>query len=171
MRVGICADTHDRLPSIRRAIDRLNAVGVEIVLHAGDWVSPFTLPLFDELTAPVVGVFGNNDGDRPLLRRFARERDGLELREDFATVDLDGVACALLHGHQQRFLEEVIGGGRYPVVVHGHTHHPAIMEHSGVLVINPGEVCGYLTGRGTVAVLETRTMEAEILGIWSAPQP
>jgi len=162
MRVGICADTHDRLPFIRRAIDHLNAGGVEIVLHAGDWVSPFTLPLFDELTAPVVGVFGNNDGDRPLLRRFARERDGLELREDFATVDLDGVACALIHGHQQRFLEEVIGSGQYRVVVRGHTHRPAIEEHSGVLVINPGEVCGYLTGRGTVAVLETGTMTAEI---------
>ncbi|MGC9435979.1 MAG: metallophosphoesterase [Methanomicrobiales archaeon] len=162
MRVGICADTHDRLPYIRRAIDRLNAGGVEIVLHAGDWISPFTIPLFDGLSAPVVGVFGNNDGDRPLLRRFAREREGLEIREDFAVVDLDGVACALLHGHQQAFLEEVIGSGQYPVVVRGHTHHPAIEEHDGVLVINPGEVCGYLTGRSTIAVLETGTMDTEI---------
>jgi predicted phosphodiesterase len=43
------ADTHDNLPLIDKAIRRLNEENVEIVLHAGDYVSPFVIPKFKEL--------------------------------------------------------------------------------------------------------------------------
>jgi predicted phosphodiesterase len=34
---------------------------------------------------------------------------------------------------------------------------------NGVLILNPGEVCGYLTGKGSFAIIDTKTDNAEIL--------
>ena len=31
------------------------------------------------------------------------------------------------------------------------------------LVINPGEACGYLTGKSTIAIIDLEKMEAEII--------
>jgi len=39
-----------------------------LVLHAGDFVSPFTALEFKNLNCPLKGVFGNNDGDKLYLQ-------------------------------------------------------------------------------------------------------
>ena len=39
MLIGILADTHDNLEKVDAAVRSLNAKGVEMVLHAGDYVS------------------------------------------------------------------------------------------------------------------------------------
>ncbi len=69
MIVGIIADTHDRLPLLDKAVKRLNEEKVELVLHAGDYVAPFVVPHFKPLKARLIGVFGNNDGDKELLKK------------------------------------------------------------------------------------------------------
>ncbi len=40
MLIGLMADTHDNIHLIDRAVERFNEEGVELVLHAGDYVSP-----------------------------------------------------------------------------------------------------------------------------------
>jgi hypothetical protein len=47
------------------------------------------------------------------------------------------------------------------IVVFGHTHEPKIERHEGRLIVNPGECGGWMTGRATVAILDTDTMAAE----------
>ena len=69
MIVGLVSDTHDCLPLIDEAVKRLNEMNVELVLHAGDYISPFVASHFKPLKAPLIGVFGNNDGDRELLKK------------------------------------------------------------------------------------------------------
>ena len=48
MKVGLMADTHDRLPAIKQLIDVLLEKGVSLVMHAGDYCSPFSLEPFNE---------------------------------------------------------------------------------------------------------------------------
>jgi putative phosphoesterase len=48
-----------------------------------------------------------------------------------------------------------IKSGLYDVVIYGHTHERVFEEVDDVLVINPGECCGYLTGNPTVVILDT----------------
>jgi predicted phosphodiesterase len=55
--------------------------GVNFVLHAGDFCSPFSLRPFVEMNMPLIGVFGRNDGDREGLRAFAQQGVGIELFE------------------------------------------------------------------------------------------
>jgi hypothetical protein len=150
--VGLVADTHDNIHMIDRAVERLNEERVGIVLHAGDYVSPFTARHFEPLEAPMIGVYGNNCAERETLARVYAEA-GAEISGYFAEVEADGLRVALLHSHRKEDVDRAYGGG-YDVIVRGHSHRASIGEEDGVLVVNPGEVCGYLTGRCTLAFLD-----------------
>jgi hypothetical protein len=162
MIVGIIADTHDRLPLLDRAVKRLNEEKVELVLHAGDYVAPFVVPHFKPLKADLIGVFGNNDGDKDLLKKRFAEL-GAEIRGKFAEVTVDGLRIALLHGDEAELLRSLIDVESYDVVVHGHTHEAKTYKKGKTLVINPGEVCGYLSEKSTIAILNTKPLDAKTI--------
>lgn len=153
MIIGIISDTHDRLPLIERAVERLKEERVKLVIHAGDYVSPFTAKPYAELNVPMIGVFGNNCAMTDALKRVYAEV-GADLRGYFAEIEEDGLRIALTHGHLKSEMDKAMSGD-YDVVVTGHIHRASVREENGILAINPGEVCGYITGRNTVAFLDT----------------
>ena len=165
MRIGILSDTHDRLSMIQKAVAWCNDEKVELVLHAGDYIAPFVIDTLAGLRSPLIGVFGNNDGDRDMLLMKCRELKNLEIRGEFAEVPAGGQIIALLHGHQKELLASLVRRGGYTAVVHGHSHRPGITREGNTLVVNPGAVSGYLTGRCTVALLETEGMAVEIIDL------
>jgi len=162
MIIGLIADTHDRLPFIEKAVKRLNEERVELVLHAGDYIAPFVISKLKELNAKFIGVFGNNDGDKMLLKKKFGE-NGFEIRGNFAETQVENVKIALLHGHETELMNALINTEAYPIIVHGHTHTAEIRRKGKTLIINPGEVCGYLTGKSTIALLNTKTLEARMI--------
>ena len=161
--VGVIADTHDNLPLVDRAITKLNEENVELVLHAGDYVAPFVIPKFEKLNAELIGVFGNNDGDRALLKKRFDEYEGLQIRGNFAEILVDGLEIALIHGNEEELLKALINSESFDVIVHGHTHKTEIHRKGKTLIVNPGEVCGYLTGKSTIALLDTDKRKVEII--------
>jgi len=163
MLVGIISDTHDNLSMIKKAVNRLNKENVDLVLHAGDYVSPFVIPKFKTLKAKLTGVFGNNDGDHELLKKRFRENKNLEIRGTFAKITVEGMKITLLHGENEELLNALIESDGFEVVVHGHGHHSSIRKKGNTLIINPGEVCGYLSGKSTLALLDTDKKEAKII--------
>ncbi|MEM2281313.1 MAG: metallophosphoesterase [Candidatus Bathyarchaeia archaeon] len=165
MNVGLMSDTHDCLPMVEKAIKRFNEEGVGLVLHAGDYVAPFVIPRFKDLKARLIGVFGNNDGDRELLKKRFSENAMLEMRGNFAEVRIGNIRIALLHGSEDELLKALIESETFDVVVHGHTHKAETYRRGRTLVINPGEVCGYLTGKSTIALLDTDKLEARIVDL------
>ena len=167
MRIGILSDTHDNLDMTGAAVKRLNREGVDLTLHAGDYVSPFVIPRLANLQSPMVGVLGNNDGDHGLLAARFAEHSHLSLRGAFAAVDAGDVAIGLLHGDDRELLQALIGRKAFDIIVHGHTHKADVRDLGDILVVNPGEACGYLTGRPTIAVLDTATRHAEVLSLRS----
>ena len=162
MILGLIADTHDRLKMVDKAIETLNEQEVKLVLHAGDYVAPFVIPRFKELNAKLVGVFGNNDGDRELLKKKFSDL-GLEIHGGFAELNVDGLKIALLHGHEEELLNALINSEGFDVVVHGHTHKAEIYRKGKTLIVNPGEACGYLSGKPTIALLDTNERNARII--------
>ncbi|KYH40435.1 MAG: phosphodiesterase [Candidatus Bathyarchaeota archaeon B26-2] len=162
MIVGIMSDTHDRLPLIDEAVKRMNAERVDLVLHSGDYISPFVVSHFKPLKAKIIGVFGNNDAELGRLKSLFAEI-GARVKGRFAEVKVEGIKIAVLHGEEDELLNSLIEGGCYEVIVHGHTHEASIRREGETLVINPGEVCGYLSGKSTVAKLDTETLKAEII--------
>ncbi len=165
MRIGILSDTHDRLEMVDAAVGRLNTEQVDLVLHAGDYISPFVVPRLANLRSPMIGVLGNNDGDHHLLRERFAGHEHLSLRGAFAAVTAGGMDIGLLHGDDRELLQALIRQKAFDVVVCGHTHQAEVSEPGGVLVINPGEACGYLTGQATIAVLDTVTGDVEMVSL------
>lgn len=161
MKIGLMADTHDQIDAVEQAIDFFNRAGVEHVLHAGDLVSPFVAPKFSGLKAKLYYVWGNNEGDREFIRVKFGEL-GIKPLGNFAALELGGRKIALLHGTHEEIVDALVKSGSFDVVVRGHTHQ-AGTSGKKPLLINPGEVCGYLSGRQTVAILDLAELHTEIL--------
>lgn len=158
MLVGILSDTHDNLTNLRRLLALFRERGVELVLHAGDFVSPFTAEPFKEAGLKVIGVFGNNDGDKLYLQE--RYRGVGELHPGPHEFELGGRRVLLMH--EPRALEALVASGHYDLVIYGHTHRPEIRE-GRPLVINPGEAGGWLTGQASAALVDLSTLRVELL--------
>jgi putative phosphoesterase len=163
MMVGLVSDTHDNLPVIEKAVKKLNEEKVELVLHAGDYVAPFVIPKFKDLKAKLIGVFGNNDGDQMLLKKRFSQYNNMEIRGNFAAVSVDDLKIALLHGNEEELLKALIDSESFDVVVHGHFHRVEVYRKGKTLIVNPGEVCGYLSGKSTIALLDTIKCEVKIV--------
>ena len=164
MIIGLISDTHDRLPLIDEAVNLLNQIDVKLVLHAGDYIAPFVASSFKQLNAPLVGVFGNNDGDRTLLtKKFAEF--GADIRGRFAFVVVDGLRIALLHGDETDLMKSLLELESHDVLVCGHTHAPKTYRKGRTLVINPGEACGILSGKPTMSLLDTEKLEVKMLSL------
>lgn len=63
MKIGLISDTHDNIQNILKAVREFKSRCVDIVLHAGDFVSPVAIESFTGIK--LVGVLGNNDTDIP----------------------------------------------------------------------------------------------------------
>ena len=61
MRIGILSDTHDELARTHRAVALRRDVGVEALIHCGDFIEPKIVSVCSAL--PLWFVFGNNDSD------------------------------------------------------------------------------------------------------------
>ena len=165
MLIGILSDTHDNTDKTRKAVSCLNREGVEHVLHAGDYVAPFMIDILKDLSAPMTGVFGNNDGDRSLLEKKSAAFPHLKIAGTFARLNTGGRKIALLHGNDRALLETLAGCSSLDLLVYGHTHRPEVRKQGSLLIVNPGEVYGHLTGRSTVALVDTVRQEGEIVDI------
>ena len=67
MRIAILSDTHDNIPNLRAAVTYCNAYTVSVIIHCGDLISPFMLPVLAEFGGAAHLIYGNNAGDQHLI--------------------------------------------------------------------------------------------------------
>lgn len=148
--IGIMSDSHDNLDAIRKAVDAFNTSEVDLVIHAGDMISPFTAKEIRKLNCEFKAVFGNNDGERDGLRHFFK---GICYHDDFQELEIEGKRFVVIHGTNEDVVDALVKSNKYDVVIRGHTHKLEIKEGKS-LMINPGETCGYLSGEQTVLLFD-----------------
>lgn len=118
--IGIISDTHGLLrPEAFTALQ-----GSDLIIHAGDIGD---LHIIDKLEAiaPVIAIRGNMDNN---IRSH-------NLRQTEA-VELGGHVIYVLHDVSRLDIEP--SSAHIRVIIHGHSHRPAIQEHDGIMYINPG---------------------------------
>lgn len=132
MKIGVVSDTHmyGNKAYLPQAL-RDGLAGVDLILHAGDWVSLEVVKLLEEI-APVDGVAGNNDGPE-IIDRFGTQK----------LLRLENVIVGIVHGDgfgktTERRAYEAFAGEPVDVIVFGHSHVPYIEERAGTLLFNPG---------------------------------
>lgn len=159
MKIGIISDTHDHMDNIRKALKIFKENNVKAIIHAGDFVSPFTWRVFKDFEGEFYGVFGNNDGDKVLLKKMYGERIQPQIRE----FEIEGKRIALMH--EPQMLEALAQSGRFDLIVYGHMHEVDIRRINNTLIINPGEACGWLYGKATVVVLDIERLEPSVISL------
>ncbi|MEA1965397.1 MAG: metallophosphoesterase [Candidatus Aerophobetes bacterium] len=159
MRIGIMADSHDNLPMIEKAVNFFNQKKVKLVLHAGDFIAPFVvMRKLKNLSSPLIGVFGNNDGEKEgLIKEIAKIG---EIHSPPFKLKYGGRKIVLSHTSlDMKKIEE----SKSDLIVYGHTHQPEVKREKGTLLVNPGECGGWLSGCATVALVDLDNMKAGII--------
>lgn len=158
MRIAVIADTHDQVQELKTLIQQLTEHEIDYLIHAGDWVSAFTLEYYKPIKCPIRGVWGNNIGDYrfPLLAK----KHGIDLQvEEELNLDLDGEKIFVCHE-----LDEV--PNEADVVIYGHDHQAKIERKEGVLYLNPGtmlrETFPWLKSKPSYIIYDTETDSAEL---------
>lgn len=128
----VVADTH--VPNRARDLPAPLWAAIEaadVVIHAGDWVTPALLNQVEARSRRLVGVWGNNDG--PELRRRLPE---------VARVSLGGLRVAVVHETGGRDGRERRAEQAFPdtdLLIFGHSHIPwDTVSPSGLRLLNPG---------------------------------
>jgi len=153
MRVGLVSDTHGLVDP---KLERLFA-GCHLVLHGGDVTRHPVLQALAAI-APVRAVRGNND-----LGPFG------ESLPETALVELGPIRALLVHdlGRAERptaAVQEAIPRSGAGIVVHGHSHRPAVAVHGGVLFVNPGSAGpGRFSLPRSAALLEIEGRSARVV--------
>jgi len=155
MLIGVISDTHDRLPLIDRALDLFRDKQVDAVIHPGDLIAPFAAKRLLRWTGPLHVTYGNNDGERAGLKILLPQ-----IQDGPLCLDLDGKTILVHH-----FIDwcEPADIDKADIVITGHTHEVASDSKDGRLFLNPGECCGWVHGRCTVALLDPAQQSAEIV--------
>ncbi len=163
MKAVIISDTHDNIFAIDDFIKSVENEDFEILIHAGDIVAPFSLRKFEKIPCKKYFVFGNNDGEKKILREIA-QKSNITL-DDVLELNLNKKKILIYHGTYKSLLDGIIKSEIYDIVIYGHTHRLEITKRGKSLIINPGELCGYLTGNKTYVILDLKTLDTKVVKI------
>ena len=132
LRIGVFSDTHltDSADAQAFLLHLLNNVlaPVDMILHAGDLVSPELLNIFDGY--PMHAVRGNMDPAIP----------GVPLKK---VIQVKDFTIGLIHGWgppegiEERVYRE-FDDVALDCLVYGHSHRPVCHHRDGLLLFNPG---------------------------------
>jgi putative phosphoesterase len=147
VRLGVISDTHlprrgRWLPAVLHDLFK----GVDLILHAGDFIEPSVFYELAEL-APTRGVLGNCDV--PELASIVPTKDSFVA---------GGVRIGMIHDSGSLQGRRARMSTTFPdhrVVVFGHSHRPLIEDDGSLLLLNPGSACDPRAAKiPTVALLE-----------------
>lgn len=163
MKIAVMSDSHDHIWNLRKALAVIRAEGCEKIIHCGDFVAPFMFKELEQAGIAVHCVFGNNDGDKGLLTRFAQESRGLiTLYAVIGEVEADGRRIAFTH--EWIVAEGLTATGKYDLVCFGHSHRHEIRNFGNVMALNPGEIMGK-DGDPGFCIFDTSTRAVERFSI------
>jgi putative phosphoesterase len=170
MRIGVISDTHDQIERIKKAVALFTGENVDLVVHCGDIVSPFTLQFYRGLKCPMKALFGNNTGDllRHLAYRKEFELENIEfITVPFMAIPMGGRTIGIYHGDVPEITEALIHSKMFDCVFSGHSHIAKIEEYEEILHVNPGTLLDrYKEGmseKPTVAIYETVSNRAQLV--------
>jgi putative phosphoesterase len=168
MKIAVISDSHDHKNNILKAVSIINERKVDVLIHCGDYVAPFVRKWFNNLNDSIkknfYGVFGNNDGEVLFLKENLGQICEFPQNAKEQILELGGKRIFVSHMPTEQTIEALGKSGDFDIILTGHTHFLSNQKlDNGTLVINPGELCGYLTDKATFAIVDTDKMESEIV--------
>lgn len=141
MKIAIMSDSHDHIVNTTKAIEQINKLGVETIIHCGDLVSPFLLDEFELFNGVLHMVTGNNYGDPFLLAQKIQASNGkFKMHGWIGRLELNGVSIAFTH--DPSIGDALFNSNEFHLVCFGHTHYRFMREEHDRVLLNPGELLG-----------------------------
>jgi putative phosphoesterase len=166
--VGVMSDSHDNLTAIDLAIETFRAEPkVDLIVHCGDFCSPFAFRGLQKLNIPLKAVIGNNDGEIFVIRNIFDARPDWNLERYLFELEIDEQKAVIVHGDVPKLTELLLRAGEYDWIFSGHTHAPEVDSQGKAILVNPGETSGWLSGKGTVAKVDTATKSPQIIELFA----
>jgi hypothetical protein len=161
MIIGIITDSHDNVWNLKKVVDILNEEQVDLVIHCGDFIAPFSVRELGQLKCPVHCVFGNNDGDRYEITRTVRDKvSNVTLHGELGEIDAE--TCKIGFTHLPTVAMGLASMRKYAAVFCGHTHKPSTERVEGTLLVNAGQVMGR-QGQPNYCLFDTVTREVKVV--------
>jgi putative phosphoesterase len=159
MKLGILSDSHGRVAILRQALARLDAEGVDAVIHCGDIGG---IDSIEELAGRRAWfVWGNTDSPQPRWQVHVEELD-LAWPAGPLRLTLDDHVIGVFHGHERGF-GQAVKSGEYDYIFYGHTHEQGDKRVGRTRLINPGAL--HRVAVRTVAVLDLASDSLQFLTI------
>ncbi len=164
MKIAIISDTHDQVDKLPQVFTAIKEHSCDVIIHCGDWCSPFVAQDFIDQGLPVFTAFGNNDGDRDMIRsKFQHSEIKYEIEEEILELTLDDKKIAV--NHYPDIADVLINSGQYDVVCYGHNHERNIQQVGPSWLINPGALTrNQIPGWGFV-VYDTQKNTADFIDL------
>jgi len=156
MLVGAISDTHDNMDQVEKAERVFRDHDVKAIIHCGDFITPLVYDQLATLNVPFYGVFGNNDYEEAL-----RAHSHSQIKKEPYRFSLGGRAFYICHESRLAGEDQIPHG--IDIVVYGQTHKVEVRKTGTMLMLNPGESCGWVYGRSTVALIDSETLNVEIV--------
>ncbi len=160
MNILIIADSHDNTTNIRKALEKAKAYNFEAIIHAGDLVDPSMLTLLAEANVPIYYAIGNEE--EAMEDDISKMCTHLGIKASMTVLEfkIDGKNIAVTH--YPKIAEKLWSGGKYDVVIYGHTHFSKNAYKGSSLLLNPGNLAGFRE-EAKFAIYNTQTHSATII--------
>ena len=175
MKLMIASDLHGSACFVKKLMERLEAEQPDKLLLLGDLLyhgprnalpEEYSCPsVADQLNAikeKIVAVRGNCDSE---VDQMVLE---FPIMSDYALLEVNGLSLFATHGHlwSESYPPRMTEG---TVLLNGHTHVPACVEHGSYTYINPGSAAlpkegnpkSYMTYEK--GVFEIKTLDGEVI--------
>ena len=165
MKIAVLSDSHDNIWKLAAAMPHLAAA--DAIIHCGDLCSPFMILRLGEGVGgkPVHIVWGNNDGDRLLISRNARQFPEITLHGEIAEFEFGGLRIVV--NHYPVVARGLAASGAYDLVCYGHDHIAHQEQVGSCMLLNPGELMG-MKGPSRMSIVETEGRSVQSIDLGSA---
>lgn len=146
MKIALVSDSHDNLYFIKKFLKDVEKRNVDLIIHLGDIISPFSAREFLKVEKKIIAIYGNNDGEQKGLSSL------LDIRPFPRELKIENKIIILYH--DPIFDEDKLDGIDF--LFYGHTHKKYFYKKGNTTILNPGELCGYLTSLSTYITLDLK---------------
>ena len=161
MKILVISDIHDRVKALRKAL--IDGKVCEAIIFCGDTSSPETFSVLIEDGRPLYAVLGNMEFNEGKIIQLAHQTPHVSFDRDVLKIIIDNKNIVVTH--YPDMAEELAEEGIYDTIFHGHSHLPRNEIINGVLIANPGEIAGYVSGKLSFGIYDTKTNLFEILDL------
>jgi putative phosphoesterase len=161
MFVGIFSDIHDHMENLKTGLSLFKQKNVASLVFCGDFCSPIPAKFIaSSFNGNVHCVFGNGDGDRMTIQKFAfTDHTNLVIHGEWAEIDFENRKVAVTH--YPFYAYAIAQLQKYDAVFYGHNHISKVEIFGKTICVNPGDVMGF-KNRASVAIYNTENNQVDM---------